>query len=89
MILQGLRLPDFVQVVPELHRTGIRAKLREIRPHEHFAVHHLWTALAKCWVHWTLVGGTPCLKSTGCDVVLKQFVIDNVDDCRDQLFDVL
>jgi hypothetical protein len=40
-------------------------------------------------VHGPFEGGTPCLECAGCDVILKQLAVDDVDYGGDQGLDVL
>lgn len=51
-------------------------------------MHDLRAGFAQVWVDWTLVAGTPRLEGPRCNVVLQEFVIDDVDDGRYQLLDV-
>lgn len=81
-------LPDFVEVLPELHLRRVRAQLLEVRPEEHFAMENLGALLVRLRVHGSLKRGTPGLEGARCYVILEQLPVNDVDDCWDERLDI-
>lgn len=48
----------------------------------------LRTVLVRVFVERAIVTGTARLKCPGCDVVLQELAIDNIDDGGDECFDI-
>jgi hypothetical protein len=49
---------------------------------------NLWALFVREIIHRPFVAGTSCLEGAGCDVVLEEFLVDDVDYCWDEGFDV-
>jgi len=85
---KGGDIPDLVEVLPKLHLGRVRAELLEVGAEEGLAVQDLRRHLVWLRVHGLFEGGTPCVKSARCDVILEELAVDDVDDCRDEGLDV-
>lgn len=81
-------VPDLVQVLPELHLARIRAQLVEVCAQKHLSVYDLGTVLVEGLANLPALRGVLGREGSRGDVVLKKLAVDDVDDGRDQGFDV-
>lgn len=85
----GKHSPYFVQVPPKFHLRGIGAEFDQVPPQEHLPSHDLGTLLRVKVFDWSLVGSVTGVEGARSDVLFQELLIDDVDNGRDQGFDVL
>ena len=79
---------DLVEVLPKLHLAGIAAELVEVGAEEHFAVQDLRGVLVGHIIEGTREGRAAGHESTGRNVILKEFMVDDIDNGRNESLDV-
>lgn len=81
--------PNFVQILPELHLSRIRANLGQIPPEEHLPALNLRTIFIEILINGSFIGCISRMEGSGSDIGFEEFLIDDVDNGGDQGFDVL
>lgn len=85
----SVNVPNFIQVPPEIHRRWILAEPDQVPAEEHLAPLDLRCFLGQeIFLEFGFIGGCLGVEGARGDVVLKKFLIHQVDDSGDELLQV-